>query len=132
MRSIKNSDRHPNLSETQKPGKYSFYSHQTGFFASLISRWQFAYTALLETQITPKLSQFKWDCMKLIPKTRREYVRIYKNKLINGRMTTDEIENEKRCIQTLDVFNILLARRQAEVQACVLTLILCQSYLKSR
>ncbi len=54
--------------------------------------------------------------MKLIPKTRREYVRIYKNKLINGRMNAEEIESEKRCVQTLDVFNILLARRQAEVE----------------
>ncbi len=52
--------------------------------------------------------------MKLICKTRK-YANLYKNKLITGRLSPNQMNDEKEGEQILDVFNILLPRKQAEV-----------------
>ena len=58
-------------------------------------RWLFAYTAITETQIKPKLKQFKWENIKLITHTRREYVKLLKKKLKKGaKLTNTELELE--------------------------------------
>ena len=61
-----------------------------------MKRWRFAYNALAETQIRPKKEQFKWEHIKLITKTRREYVKVLVSKLKNnGKLTPYEQEQEK-------------------------------------
>ena len=54
--------------------------------------WSFAYNAIAETQIRPKLRQFKWENIKLTTQTRRDLVDILvKEKTNNGKLKSDEL-----------------------------------------
>ena len=80
--------------------------------------WKFAYTAITETQIRPKREQFKWEHIKLITKTRRDYVHLLKKKLKTSKaLSQADQEAERKCEEILDVFNLVLARKQADVEA---------------
>ena len=58
--------------------------------------WHFAYNAIAETQIRPKLRQFKWENIKLITQTRRDYVDLLVTKKTNnGKLNTAQQELEK-------------------------------------
>ena len=57
--------------------------------------WLFAYTAINETQIKPKREQFKWENIRLVTRTRREYVNLLKKKLSKGgKLTIAELQTE--------------------------------------
>jgi hypothetical protein len=66
---------------------------------SNIQRWKFAYNAITQTQIRPRRDQFKWERIKLVTKTRREYVALLKKKFKNGKLSASEIETEKVCFK---------------------------------
>ncbi|RNA03908.1 vacuolar sorting-associated 13A [Brachionus plicatilis] len=78
--------------------------------------WQFAFKAIYETVVKPKKEEFKWTRIKLISKTRKEYVNILKKKAKNPKLSAFDKEIEKNCEEILDVFNLMLARKQADVE----------------
>ncbi len=96
--------------------KYQKYRPQVSLKSDVRKWWKFAYTAITETQIKPKREQFKWRHIKEITRTRREYVNILKKRLKNQKLSSAESEAEKRCEEILDVFNLVLAKKQADVE----------------
>ncbi len=60
-----------------------------------MNRWKFAITAIVETQIKPKMNQFRWDRMKLISKSRKKYTDLYKKKLLGQKLSTKELEEKQ-------------------------------------
>jgi vacuolar protein sorting-associated protein 13A/C len=67
--------------------------------------WHFAYNAIIETQIRPRINQFKWTHIKLITNTRKEYVKLLKKKMKKGsKLTNLELELETVCLIFLILF----------------------------
>jgi hypothetical protein len=96
--------------------KYQKYRPNVPIKENVRKWWKFAYTAITETQIRPKKEQFKWDHIKMITRTRRDYVNLLKKKHKSGKLSTFEMEQEKQCEEVLDVFNLVLSRKQADVE----------------
>ena len=59
-----------------------------------LNRWLFAYNAITETQIRPKRDQFKWEKIRLINRTRRDYVNILKKKAKNPKLSPADAKIE--------------------------------------
>ena len=57
-------------------------------------RWRFAYKAIIESQIRPRIEQFKWEHIKLITQSRRNYVNLLKKKH-TSKLTNVEQEAQK-------------------------------------
>ena len=65
-------------------------------FFYIFFSWKFPITAILETKVRPKKRQFEWKTMSEVINNRREYTKIYKNKLINGgKQSLIESEEER-------------------------------------
>ncbi|CAF0704730.1 unnamed protein product [Brachionus calyciflorus] len=96
--------------------KYQKYKPVESLEKKTIQWWRFAYTAIVKTQIEPKRDQFKWERIRLITRTRRDYVNILKKKAKNQKLGPVDAEIEARCEDILDVFNLMLARKQADVE----------------
>jgi hypothetical protein len=75
--------------------KYKKFRPQITLKQSPKAFWKFAYVAIIESQIRPKREQFKWDHIKIITKTRREYVNLLKKKLKAVKLTQIEKDQEK-------------------------------------
>ncbi len=68
-------------------------------------RWKFAYTAVVEGQIRPKRDQFKWECIRNVTRTRRDYIELIKkrhNK--SAKITPADLEIERVCAFTFHLF----------------------------
>lgn len=96
--------------------KYKKYRPAVALTDSKKAWWKFAYNSIVQTQIRPKREQFTWEHIKLVTKTRREYVQLLKRKLKSSKMTPGDLELEKKCQEVLDVFNLVLANKQADVE----------------
>lgn len=97
--------------------KYQKYKPLVPLKTNIKAWWKFAYEAIADTQIRPKIKQFKWKNIKLITQTRRDYVTLLIKKLKKGaKLTVDELNEEIEYEEILDVFNLALARKQAEVE----------------
>lgn len=97
--------------------KYHKYKPLVPLKTNIKAWWKFAYEAITDTQIRPRIKQFKWENIKLITQTRRDYVSLLTKKLKKGaKLTTDELNKEIKYEEILDVFNLALARKQAEVE----------------
>lgn len=80
--------------------------------------WQFALSSVLERDIKPRRNNWNWKRMKKHRQLCREYKELYKEKLLCKSVAEKigiDIEMEKYERQ-LDVFNIILSRRQAEIE----------------
>lgn len=75
--------------------KYHKYKPNVALKDNVKKWWLFAYDAITDTQIRPRRNQFKWDHIKLITSTRREYIKLLKKKLKSTKLTTAELELEK-------------------------------------
>ena len=54
--------------------------------------------------------------MKAHRNTCRQYKKLYKLKAANQKMSQEQVRDLEFCEQQLDVFNITLARKQAEME----------------
>ena len=75
--------------------------------------WSFAITAIHENEVKRKSREWSWNHIKNHRMRMREYLEVYKDKLLKPKNKSiaeraTELEND------LDVFNIVLIRRQAE------------------
>lgn len=75
--------------------KYHKYQPNVPLKGHIKEWWLFAYNAIAETQIRPKRNQFKWEHIKLITNTRREYIKLLKKKMKSVKLTSAELEQEK-------------------------------------
>ena len=76
--------------------KYQKYRSDARVRSNAKKLWEFAYTAITETQIRPKREQFKWKNIQLITQTRRDYVDLLvKKKVNNGKLSGPDQESQK-------------------------------------
>ena len=78
-------------------------------------RWNYCYLCILE-DIQRKHRNWSWDHMKAHRNTCRQYKKLYKLKAANQKMSQEQVRDLEFCEQQLDVFNITLARKQAEME----------------
>ncbi|XP_028969113.1 vacuolar protein sorting-associated protein 13 [Galendromus occidentalis] len=74
--------------------------------------WKFAFTSILEEQVRPRRQQWNKDFLLEHIRKVKEYKTEYANKLTKQK----ESDRLKKLEEELDLFNIILARRQAEVE----------------
>ncbi|XP_074090395.1 intermembrane lipid transfer protein VPS13C isoform X2 [Macrotis lagotis] len=78
--------------------------------------WKYAIDAILEVHIRRYTRMWSWDNIKKHRQFLKRYKNAYKNKLTQSKIT-EEVQNEIQDLEkTLDVFNIVLARQQAQVE----------------
>lgn len=78
--------------------------------------WKYAIDAILEVHIRRYTRMWSWNNIKRHRQFLKRYKNAYKNKLTQSKIT-EEVQNEIQDLEkTLDVFNIVLARQQAQVE----------------
>ncbi|XP_043837889.1 vacuolar protein sorting-associated protein 13C [Dromiciops gliroides] len=78
--------------------------------------WRYAIDAILEVHIRRYTQMWSWNNIKKHRQFLKCYKNAYKNKLTQSKIT-EEVQNEIQELEkTLDVFNIVLARQQAQVE----------------
>lgn len=83
---------------------------------SATSLWIFAYECILEANVRRRRRNWQWSRIKQHRQAVRAYMELYKIKLTNKRTDAQFKKDLDIYEDQLDVFNITLARRQAEVQ----------------
>lgn len=78
--------------------------------------WLFAYQCILEVNVRRRRRNWRWTHMKQHREWVRRYIRLYKTKLTLKKEDPKLNKSLEDMEEFLDVFNITLARRQAEVQ----------------
>ena len=78
--------------------------------------WLFAYQCILEENVRRKRRNWKWAHMKAHRDLVHRYIALYKTKLEQKKEDLKLKKSLEELEDRLDVFNITLARRQAEVQ----------------
>ncbi|XP_074052805.1 intermembrane lipid transfer protein VPS13A isoform X2 [Macrotis lagotis] len=78
--------------------------------------WKYAITGILEVDVQPRLRMWSWKHILQHRQNMKQYKELYKKK-IRSKKPTDEILNALQDLEKiLDVFNITLARQEAEVE----------------
>ncbi|XP_072472489.1 intermembrane lipid transfer protein VPS13C isoform X1 [Notamacropus eugenii] len=78
--------------------------------------WQYAIAAVLEVHIRRSAQMWSWNNIRKHRQFLRRYKNAYKNKLTQSKIT-EEVQNEIQDLEKiLDVFNIVLARQQAQIE----------------
>ena len=78
--------------------------------------WRFAYTCVLEENVRRRRRNWQWSNIKAHRTLVRKYVALFKSKLSARKSEASVDKSIEECEELLDVFNITLGRRQAEVQ----------------
>ncbi|CAF4298984.1 unnamed protein product, partial [Rotaria sordida] len=74
--------------------------------------WKFAYTAILNEHVRPRLATFKWEVIKENLNRYKEYHEIYFQQLNHNKNDKRAQELEKQ----IDLFNLIYIRRIAQIQ----------------
>ncbi|XP_051829756.1 LOW QUALITY PROTEIN: intermembrane lipid transfer protein VPS13C [Antechinus flavipes] len=78
--------------------------------------WKYAIDAILEVHIRRSTRMWSWNNIKKHRQSLKCYKNVYKNKLTQNKVT-EEVQNEIQELEkNLDVFNIVLARQQAQAE----------------
>jgi vacuolar protein sorting-associated protein 13A/C len=78
--------------------------------------WLFAYQCILEGTVRRRRRNWRWSHIKNHRDMVHNYIKLYKTKLTQKKEDLRLKKNLEELEENLDVFNITLARRQAEVQ----------------
>ncbi len=81
--------------------------------------WRFAYECVLEETVRRRRRNWQWTHIRAHRRTVAEYIDLYKTKLTSKKADARVEKQLDDCQQLLDVFNITLARQQAELQVLV-------------
>ncbi|XP_077200846.1 intermembrane lipid transfer protein VPS13A isoform X1 [Paroedura picta] len=79
--------------------------------------WKYAIYGILEVNIQPKLYMWSWDHIHHHRNSMKNYKDLYKIKITTKKPDEELLKKLEGLEKTLDIFNITLARQQAEVQA---------------
>ncbi|CAF1433905.1 unnamed protein product, partial [Rotaria sordida] len=77
-----------------------------------LRRWKFAYTAILNEHVRPRLTAFKWEVIKENLNRYKEYREVYLQELNHHKNEKRVQELEKQ----IDLFNLIYIRRTAQIQ----------------
>nr|CDS30225.2 Vacuolar protein sorting associated protein 13A [Hymenolepis microstoma] len=84
---------------------------------SSISRWMFAYNAVLEEIVRRRTRVWSWQHIKEHRQMINDYTNLWTKKLLNDTLTPQELAKIDSLEDELDVMNLTLARQAAEIQA---------------
>ncbi|KAJ8285413.1 hypothetical protein GJAV_G00026530 [Gymnothorax javanicus] len=79
--------------------------------------WQYVITGILEVNVKPGLHMWSWNHIKAHRQKVKRYRELYKIKITSKKPAEDILRQLEEPEKTLDIFNITLARQQAEMEA---------------
>ncbi|XP_019410461.1 PREDICTED: vacuolar protein sorting-associated protein 13A isoform X1 [Crocodylus porosus] len=79
--------------------------------------WKYIIYGVLEVNVQPKLNMWSWEHIQHHRKQVRNYREMYKMKITSKKPNEETLKFLEEFEKTLDIFNITLARQQAEVEA---------------
>ncbi|XP_061134171.1 vacuolar protein sorting-associated protein 13A isoform X1 [Syngnathus typhle] len=79
--------------------------------------WDYAITSILEVDVKPRLHMWSWPHIQRHRKLVKHYRELYKIKITSKKPSEELLKELQEPEKTLDIFNITLARQQAEVEA---------------
>ncbi|XP_048662741.1 LOW QUALITY PROTEIN: intermembrane lipid transfer protein VPS13A [Marmota marmota marmota] len=81
-----------------------------------VTRWAYAIHGILEVNVCPSLRMWSWKHIREHRQKLKQYKELYKKKLINKKPPGEILMSLEELEKALDVFNITIARQQAEVE----------------
>ncbi|KAB0368817.1 hypothetical protein FD755_019851, partial [Muntiacus reevesi] len=78
--------------------------------------WAYAIRGILEVNIRPHLRMWSWNHIREHRQKVKQYKELYKKKLTSKKPSGELLNSSEALEKTLDVFNITIARQQAEVE----------------
>uniref|UniRef100_G1SF78 Vacuolar protein sorting 13 homolog A n=1 Tax=Oryctolagus cuniculus TaxID=9986 RepID=G1SF78_RABIT len=78
--------------------------------------WAYAIHGILEVNVIPRLQMWSWKHIREHRQKVKQYKELYKKKLTNKKPPAEVLMDLEELEKTLDVFNITIARQQAEVE----------------
>ncbi|NXA51596.1 VP13A protein, partial [Nothocercus julius] len=79
--------------------------------------WKYVIYGILEVNVQPKLQMWSWEHIWHHRKQVKNYKEMYKTKITSKKPNEEILRFLEEFEKTLDIFNITLARQQAEVEA---------------
>uniref|UniRef100_A0A493TJU7 Vacuolar protein sorting 13 homolog A n=1 Tax=Anas platyrhynchos platyrhynchos TaxID=8840 RepID=A0A493TJU7_ANAPP len=79
--------------------------------------WKYVIYGILEVNVQPKLQMWSWEHIRHHRKQVKNYKEMYKTKITSKKPNEEILKFLEEFEKTLDIFNITLARQQAEVEA---------------
>ncbi|XP_034728114.1 vacuolar protein sorting-associated protein 13A isoform X2 [Etheostoma cragini] len=79
--------------------------------------WFYVITSILEVDVKPRLQMWSWQHICTHRKMVKSYRDLYKTKITSKKPSEELLKALEKPEKTLDIFNITLARQQAEVEA---------------
>ncbi|KAL0979681.1 hypothetical protein UPYG_G00188180 [Umbra pygmaea] len=79
--------------------------------------WQYVINGILEVDVKPRLHMWSWQHIRHHRQTVKKYKQLYKDKITSKKPTEKLLKDLEEPERTLDIFNITLARQQAEMEA---------------
>ncbi|KAM4575849.1 intermembrane lipid transfer protein VPS13A isoform 2-T2 [Odontesthes bonariensis] len=79
--------------------------------------WSYVITSILEVDVKPRLHMWSWPHIRRHRQMIKCYREIYKTKITSKKPSDKLLKQLEETEKTLDIFNITLARQQAEVEA---------------
>ncbi|XP_041793933.1 vacuolar protein sorting-associated protein 13A isoform X1 [Chelmon rostratus] len=79
--------------------------------------WRYVITSILEVDVKPRLRMWSWQHIRHHRQMVKRYRELYKTKITSKKPSEELLKALEEPEKTLDIFNITLARQQAEVEA---------------
>uniref|UniRef100_A0A8C0FN87 Vacuolar protein sorting 13 homolog A n=1 Tax=Bubo bubo TaxID=30461 RepID=A0A8C0FN87_BUBBB len=79
--------------------------------------WKYVIYGILEVNVQPKLQMWSWEHIRHHRKQVKNYKEMYKTKITSKKPNEEILKLLEEFEKALDIFNITLARQQAEVEA---------------
>uniref|UniRef100_A0A8V5GFH9 Uncharacterized protein n=1 Tax=Melopsittacus undulatus TaxID=13146 RepID=A0A8V5GFH9_MELUD len=79
--------------------------------------WKYVIYGILEVNVQPKLQMWSWEHIRHHRKQVKSYKEMYKTKITSKKPSEEILKLLEEFEKALDIFNITLARQQAEVEA---------------
>nr|XP_012773474.2 vacuolar protein sorting-associated protein 13A isoform X2 [Maylandia zebra] len=79
--------------------------------------WKYVITGVLEIDVKPGLHMWSWQHIRRHRQMVKSYRELYKTKITSKKPSDEVLKDLEKPEKTLDIFNITLARQQAEVEA---------------
>uniref|UniRef100_A0A8C4VAK5 Vacuolar protein sorting 13 homolog A n=1 Tax=Falco tinnunculus TaxID=100819 RepID=A0A8C4VAK5_FALTI len=79
--------------------------------------WKYVIYGILEVNVQPKLRVWSWEHIRYHRKQVKNYKEMYKTKITSKKPNEEILKLLEEFEKALDIFNITLARQQAEVEA---------------
>ncbi|KAB5567777.1 hypothetical protein PHYPO_G00236760 [Pangasianodon hypophthalmus] len=79
--------------------------------------WRYVITGILEVNVKPSLHMWSWKHIKRHRQQVKQYKELYKTKITSKKPAETLLKKLEETEKSLDIFNITLARQQAEMEA---------------